>query len=298
MPSIENLVEFSKRWDDPNSRSPWREFDDLEYDRFRLAWNTLFPRQRRDGVLLVEREQDDPWQPELPGDLMGQLEVALAAPPPSEDEIREMAASQDWDRCAWYQPIHNYGRAWGIFIEEGCILQRTKDIARFLWSPTPLTRPLARVLLRVATYSYFLHEHYHHKVESLAFRLEVVDRSGIYGRYQRRVYRPALGTDHLLEEALANADALHRLSDQPYRTWIGKQVVDATRSYLEETFPFNPLQSAWLPNGIQLLDAGHVRRRRKQSSFHRSRGNADPYATKHRLAHRHKVDSEPAESER
>jgi hypothetical protein len=55
-----------------------------------------------------------------------------------------------------------------------------------------------------------------------------------------RVYLPSRGTDDLLEEALANADVFRRLGDEPYRSWIGKIVVDAAREYLRATLPYDP----------------------------------------------------------
>ena len=84
-------------------------------------------------------------------------------------------------------------------------------VARFIPKPARPSVGLARALVRASTYAYFLHEQYHHKVESLAIRLEVIERLPIYTRYDYKVYLPARGTDDQLEEALANASVYRRL---------------------------------------------------------------------------------------
>src|SRR5262249_40886841 len=89
-------------------------------------------------------------------------------------------------------------------------------------------------------YLYFLHEHYHHKVECLGFRLHVVQRKSAFLPYHKLVYAGTKGTDDQLEEALANADCYHRLNDQPYAYWLTPHIVRATKRYLRCQFPHDP----------------------------------------------------------
>lgn len=74
--------------------------------------------------------------------------------------------------CAWYCPIHFFGHSWGIYIRESCILSHTIEIASFVnWGAVHVPKQeVARQLLRSAFYVFFLHEQFHHKVESLGFR--------------------------------------------------------------------------------------------------------------------------------
>lgn len=60
-----------------------------------------------------------------------------------------------------------------MYIREGCILSLPKDIASFVkWGTVRASSWLiASQLLRSAFYVFFLHEQFHHKVESLGFRL-------------------------------------------------------------------------------------------------------------------------------
>jgi predicted RNA binding protein YcfA (HicA-like mRNA interferase family) len=147
--------------------------------------------------------------------------------------------------CAWYQPIHFHGLDWGIFVKEDCLLRLAIEISLYVpFRPrTPYElRRLAKAVIRAGFSSLFLHEQFHHKTESHALRLHVVERTPRYVPYFRGVYDPlrAASSDDLHEEALANADSYLRLSDAPYANWLGKTVVQATRTYLEARFPHDP----------------------------------------------------------
>jgi predicted RNA binding protein YcfA (HicA-like mRNA interferase family) len=170
------------------------------------------------------------------------LESALARNGHGPLDRDELILGGGWDTAAWYQSIHIYGSEFGIFIKDDAVRTTALRIASFHHGSFGVTRmnELGKAFLRAATCVYFLHEHFHHKVESLGFRLEVVTRRPVYVPYFRGVYSLALGTDHVLEEALANADAFARISSRPYRDWIPASVIEATRSYLNARFPFDP----------------------------------------------------------
>jgi hypothetical protein len=68
-------------------------------------------------------------------------------------------------------------------------------------------------VLRAATDMYFLYEQYHHKIECLASRTEVASGRPAYVKYHAGVYSAVLGTDRVLEEALANAGSFQRIGE-------------------------------------------------------------------------------------
>lgn len=267
MPEESNIIIFLDKYElNRNGESPWPSFDQnsRNFERFLVKWDALFPRRR-----YPERRGNYEWDifgddsmPEVGQDFLSELEEALTQGPPDDVEIDRMAELNRWDACAWYQPTHFFGSDWGIYIRMDCILSQALRIARFLRPPAPPSPSLAHALIRASTYAYFLHEQYHHKVESLAVRLEVVERQPIYVSYTNRVYLPAQGTDDQLEEALANADIYLRLPTDPYESWISWPIVDATRKYLKATFPHelpgyrmakNYLGTARFENGEDLL---------------------------------------------
>lgn len=84
--------------------------------------------------------------------------------------------------CAWSCPIHFFGHGWGILIRESCILGLTTDIARFVnWSAVRISpSSIVTQFLRSAFDVLLLHEQFHHKVESLGFRLRSVSTATAY----------------------------------------------------------------------------------------------------------------------
>lgn len=146
------------------------------------------------------------------------------------------------DVLAWYQPIHFFANNWGIFIRESSVIQLAADLApRFARFEDRRSRYAhVAVLLRAAFTYAFLHEHYHHKVESLALRLHVVERRLIYPDYVQRVSNVVAGTDDAIEEALANADAWRRLANAPYNTWFKRDEMQVVREWMRDTFRASP----------------------------------------------------------
>jgi hypothetical protein len=147
--------------------------------------------------------------------------------------------------CAWYQPIHFFGHAWGIYIREECILKTALHIARYTdWTAVRRFRVSLRVvgqqLYRSAFYTFFLHEQFHHKVESLGFRLLVACATDRYRPYKHGVYRPTFLTNLCLEESLANAESYLRLAEFRYKQRHLPPVLDAVRLYLRINFASQP----------------------------------------------------------
>lgn len=221
--------------------SPWPTYEDGE-KVYGVDWEQLFPPRARNASLESGFPDGDNWDlqptPEELGELGNVLGVGLPdRQPPAPGH------QPTWDTCAWYQPIHFFGDDWGIFIKEECVKWTALMIARFVDRavvPETLRHHLFKALYRAAVYLYFLHEHYHHKVECLGFRLHVVQRRSSFLPYHKLIYAGSKGTDDQLEEALANADCYRRLSTQPYAFWLTPHVVKAIRDYLMWQYPYDP----------------------------------------------------------
>ena len=216
--------------------SPWPTLDpNMQHER--IDWGALFPSRSQRDTLREGFPSIDPWQERLNDSFLDQLRAALQSEPTDDGE-----SCEGWDVCAWYQPIHYFGPNWGIYIKEECVMRCALRIARryrglFASHAVPA---IGRACIRAALCIYFLHEHYHHKIECLGFRIEVATGCSTYIPYHQKVYSPLLGTDLVLEEALANADSYLRLSVSPYVHWITPDIMRATRSYLESRFPIDP----------------------------------------------------------
>ena len=148
--------------------------------------------------------------------------------------------------CAWYCPIHYFGYGWGIYIREQCILSLALDIAKHLdlAALEALKLSSAQIqkhLLRAAFYMLFLHEQFHHKAESLGFRLLVATGTDRYRRYKTEVYRATYLTPDCLEESLANAESYLRIKEDRYKL---KLSVPFTRAYQKAAVASFELQPA------------------------------------------------------
>jgi predicted RNA binding protein YcfA (HicA-like mRNA interferase family) len=89
----------------------------------------------------------------------------------------------------------------------------------------------------------YLHEAYHHKIESLAIRFEMVERTRRYLPYSKGVYIPLIkqGSDDVLEEALACAEMYRRFKNEKLcRRGVPKPVRDSTIAMLPEWFRILP----------------------------------------------------------
>lgn len=144
--------------------------------------------------------------------------------------------------CAWYCPIHFFGHGWGIYIRESCILSHSLSVASFVnWSRVHLSaNEIARQLLRASFYSFFLHEQFHHKVESLGFRFLIATGSDRYRPYKSNVYRPNFLTPNCLEESLANADSFLRLDEKRYKDRLHADLHRGLQSFLRSSFALQP----------------------------------------------------------
>ena len=91
--------------------------------------------------------------------------------------------------------------------------------------------------MRAAFCILYLHEFYHHIVESFGIRLQTVQGRGSYVRYMENVYQRLKGNSNQLEEALANAYSYRRFRIKTYSKCLLTCIVKATELYLKKSFP-------------------------------------------------------------
>lgn len=191
-------------------------------------------------------------------DVMGEDEIFL--PPGVFEELKSIIengaqnppssskALKKSDRikspCAWYQPIHYFGRDWGIFIREGCLVDNIFDIATYInWGSVRKHLSLYecfKALLRCSFYELYLHEQYHHKVESFGLRLLVTNGRDNYRTYKSTVYRPTHLTKQCLEEALANAEIFQRIKEKRFNNRLIPEIRRGFVEYLQDSIASQP----------------------------------------------------------
>ncbi|WP_310773617.1 type II toxin-antitoxin system HicA family toxin [Mycobacterium sp. Z3061] len=143
------------------------------------------------------------------------------------------------DGLAWYTPIHFFGLGSAIYVRESAVLDVAAAILNRL--PESQRRFTANVMgaCRAAMSVLYLHEAYHHKIESLAIRFEAIERTRRYLPYSERVYVPLIkqGSDDVFEETLACAEMYRRFaSERLYRRGVPASIRDATLAMLPEWF--------------------------------------------------------------
>ena len=195
--------------------------------------------------VFAQRDEERALGDDRLGEWTREIERVVELEPPGRfgPEARRSLSEPPEPHCAWYCPIHFYGHSWGIFIRESCILARAVDIARFMnWYtvPTPIPPTIFRQLLRSAFYVLYLHEQFHHKVESMGFRLLITTGSDRYRPYKNNVYKQLFLTPDCLEETLANAESYRRLNEERYAKRLDKPIRDALREFLKVSFRLQP----------------------------------------------------------
>ena len=208
--------------------------DDITEESIDLEEETLAPPP------LIDDERLHEWWDEVEDDIRGSDFPATQRRPRDGEDIPPPEPL-----CAWYCPIHFFGHGWGIYIREQCILNTAKEIIPFVnWYQVRHQGVPQRViqlsLLRAGFYTMFLHEQFHHKVESFGFRLLVSMQQDKYRPYKNHVYRKTFGTSDCLEESLANADSYQRLKEPRYKSKLHPEIYEGVRRFLKATFPLQP----------------------------------------------------------
>jgi predicted RNA binding protein YcfA (HicA-like mRNA interferase family) len=215
---------------DLGTPGPWD--GDLDgHDVADIEWDQILEPDSR-----IDRESDmnhpdgqiDRW--ERVAEEISRRSIGSRTPPPPTSV----------DALAWYAPIHRFGLNWGIYIYEESVFKIAAQIATYL-RPGRVIDPLtARQLMRMSLSVLYLHEAFHHKVESFAIRAEVVRRQKIYVPYSDNVYLPLVNTDELIEEALACTQMYTRLKESTFRRGVSTEIFNASRSMLEDWIPTLP----------------------------------------------------------
>ena len=130
----------------------------------------------------------------------------------------------NFEVLAWYQPIHYYGHAWGIYIKESAVI----DLAARIYEPlfknsatSQMTYQMSALKpsraaaesIYAAMMILYLHEEYHHKVESFSIRNHIVTERCSYDAYVKNVYLLARNSSPTTcrEEAICHAYSRRRL---------------------------------------------------------------------------------------
>ena len=101
--------------------SPWgSEIDHESVDIKQVDWEKLFPSRKP-----TDRNTEEDWK--IYGD---EWTIDLDVATEIFDNASEIDACQpeEWDVCAWYQPIHFHAYNWGIFIKEECLKRLASKI--------------------------------------------------------------------------------------------------------------------------------------------------------------------------
>lgn len=183
--SIDDLLELLGQVD-PGREDSGPGTDD-EDQVSRIDWPVFVPRRApgEDGESDWDLYGDD-WYPDFPQEWVEEVDAALR----SGDALAgpEAPCGEDASahhRCAWYIPLHLSPSGFGIYIRESCVLERAVRIAAQLRGAR-LIPSLMKPLYRAGAFQLFLHEQFHHKIESFGFRLVVVEGKLRYVDYETK----------------------------------------------------------------------------------------------------------------
>jgi predicted RNA binding protein YcfA (HicA-like mRNA interferase family) len=206
-----------------------------EWDTCDVDWDDVLQDRIDPTRTDQNRAVDDQWA-QVNEEIINRSGGSISPPPPTSV-----------DALAWYAPIHRFGLNWGIYIYESSVIDIAARIGSYL-PPGIIARPgITQQLARMALSVLYLHEAFHHKIESFAIRVEVVKQQKTFLPYQQNVYEKLLGTDELMEEALACTEMFLRLREQTYRRGISDSVYEATIGMLKDWIPT-------LPPGYRMAD--------------------------------------------
>ncbi|BBX37116.1 hypothetical protein MMAG44476_37818 [Mycolicibacterium mageritense DSM 44476 = CIP 104973] len=222
---VDTLVEMDLV--DLDSDGPWPGDPD-DADAYEPDWTQIHPKDSDLGASLDRA----PGRPNAYDEIQQRASSGFLVPPP--DVL---------DALAWYTPIHYFGLGSAIYIRETAVFDVAAAIVNRLPEPEREVRENLAGASRAAMSVLYLHEAYHHKIESLAIRFEMVERTRRYLPYSKEVYIPLIqqGSDDVLEEALACAEMYRRFKTESlYRRGVPKLVREATLAMLPEWFQTLP----------------------------------------------------------
>ncbi len=204
---------------DLDGDGPWPGDPD-DSDAYEPEWTQIHPKESDMGASLDRV----PGRPDAYDEILERATGGFLVPPP--DVL---------DALAWYTPIHHFGLGSAIYIRESAVFDVAAAIINRLPAPERQVHENVDGALRAAMSVLYLHEAYHHKIESLAIRFEMVERMRRYIPYSKEVYIPLIQqrSDDVLEEALACAEMYRRFkAENLYRRGVPKPVREATLAML------------------------------------------------------------------
>lgn len=225
---------------------PWPGTNDDD-QAVEVDWSAVEPTERRGDDLVSDSSRevaDGGWERTIE-DVLTVARRGFHTPPP--DIL---------DAQAWYLPVHYFGPESAIYIRERAVL----DLAGTILGRLPERRRADRDAVfggvRAGLAALYLHEAFHHKIESLAIRLEIVEAERRYIPYHDKVFSPLreAQSDDLVEEALACAEMHRRLkSESAYKRHIPGDVLQATLAMLPDWF--RTLPAGYRTAGRYLTDS-------------------------------------------
>jgi hypothetical protein len=123
----------------------------------------------------------------------------------------------------FYRPFHFF-EDWGIFIKATGQARRTISLKRSIENDqNQFGNPSIEACYLISKTFTFFHEFYHHKIESLAIKFELITRQAYYTKGFHCLYCNTLNTDRCLEEAFAHTYAYFETYDnlRPYLSQMG-----------------------------------------------------------------------------
>jgi hypothetical protein len=210
--------------------TPWRGGNPEDWDSYPVDINDLpdFGRRRDDQLAPQNDLGAGGW--ERVAERINEASRGPAEPPPPGSV----------DALAWYLPFHYFGPNWGIYVKEEEVLRFARLIKSRLGGP-PSGLLESQQLIRAAFSILYLHEAFHHKVESFATRLEISRVARVYIPYDEHVYRPLAGTDDQIEEAFACAEMLTRFkAEKSFHGSVDRAIKNATVTLLRQWIPTLP----------------------------------------------------------
>ena len=209
---VDTLVEMDLV--DLDSDGPWPGDPD-DADAYEPDWTQIHPKDSDLGASLDRA----PGRPNAYDEIQQRASSGFLVPPP--DVL---------DALAWYTPIHYFGLGSAIYIRETAVFDVAAAIVNRLPEPEREVHANLAGASRAAMSVLYLHEAYHHKIESLAIRLEMVERARRYLPYSKECTSRSFSKDlttcskRPLRAPRCIAGSRRRiLSDEAFPSWCVKR---------------------------------------------------------------------------
>jgi hypothetical protein len=125
--------------------------------------------------------------------------------------------TKDYYLLGFYRPFHFY-EDWGIFIKATGQARKTMGLKRIIDadSTNQYGNPSLEACYLISKTFTFFHEFYHHKIESLAVKFELITRQPYYTNGFHCLYCNTFNTERCLEEAFAHSYAYFETCENLY----------------------------------------------------------------------------------